>query len=136
MSHRSPAQHGVVQVEGAVGGGQDHDAGGRVRVEAVPQLHELRLHGAHRFVLALAPPPQDRLSLICTLSQVIILSSLWALPCLLSCLTITLATGQGLSACNFRHYAPSESRIASNGRDSSTVQAEPIPMKTMQGCSL
>jgi hypothetical protein len=61
----APAQDGVVEVEGAVGGAQHHDLGVLVREHAVPELHELRLERCDRLVLVRLAAAEQRVDLVC-----------------------------------------------------------------------
>jgi hypothetical protein len=68
---RSPAQDGFVEVEGAVGGGEDADVGILARAHAVPELHELRLERRRRLVLVHLARAQQRINLVCAHAQII-----------------------------------------------------------------
>mmetsp|Transcript_12307 Transcript_12307/g.37029 ORF Transcript_12307/g.37029 Transcript_12307/m.37029 type:complete len:229 (-) Transcript_12307:575-1261(-) len=68
--HRHPdlqseaAQHSRVQVRLSVGGAQHQDREGPPAGQAIPQLHELRLHGCHSFVILGTPDAQYAVHLI------------------------------------------------------------------------
>ena len=69
VGESAPPQHGVIEAKRPVGGGEDHDVGTGVGAEAVPELHELRLHAGDGLVLLLAADAQHRLDLVCTHSH-------------------------------------------------------------------